>query len=74
MIPDPGKFSCPKCGCNRFTLIKKTFTDVDFNQEGAIEGHPFLSNVGEKFDCILCYECGEDVPEEQAQKMLKEII
>lgn len=70
------KFSCPKpgCGCSRFTLVRRTFADVDFSQEGAIEGHPLISDAGNRFDSFLCYECGEEVPTEQAEKMLKEVI
>ena len=57
MVPEPGKFSCPKCGCNKFLLV------VHFDQEGS-----------GKFDYILCYDCMVNIPEEQAKKMLKEII
>jgi len=67
------EFSCI-CGCKQFTLVKRKYTEVDFSQEGAIEGHPFIRNAGELFDSLLCFECGEAVSDEQAQEMLKEII
>lgn len=68
------RFSCPACGCQRFTLVRRTHTDVDFSKEGAIEGHPFLSSAGERFDGFLCYECGTPVPAKQANEMLREVI
>ena len=69
----PKQFSCV-CGSRNFTLHWKTMTEVDFSQEGAVEGHPFLRNVEERFDSFICFECGEEVPEEQAQEMLKEVL
>lgn len=67
------EFSCFICGGKEFTLIKRTYTKVDFSQEGVIEGHPFIRNAGEQFDSIICFNCCEIVPDEQAQEMLKEI-
>jgi len=72
------EFSCPKCGCKRFTLVKKNFIDVDFSQEGAIKGHPAISRhlveQDSGFEYFLCYECGEEVPTEQGEKMFVEVI
>lgn len=68
------KFCCPGCGCSRFTLVRRNLTDVDFSQEGAIEGHPFIMDAGSIFIHFLCYECGKEVPTEQAEKMLKEVV
>lgn len=68
------KFSCPKCGCERFTLVRETYLGVDFSQEGAVEGHPLISSGGNKFSSFQCTHCREEVPTEQAEKMLKEVI
>lgn len=66
-------FSCV-CGSKQFTLVKRTYTVVDFSQEGAVEGHPFIRSSGELFNNFLCYECGAEVPDEQAQEMFKEVV
>ena len=68
------RFSCPKCGCEKFTLVRETYLGVDFSQEGAIEGHPLISSGANKFSCFQCCGCKEKVPPEQAEKMLKEVI
>lgn len=68
------QFSCPKCGSKEFTLVRRQLTAVDFSQEGAIEGHPFLRQSSNQFECFLCADCGEEVPEEQAQEMLIEVV
>lgn len=68
-------FSCPKCGCKRFTLVKRSYTDVDFSQEGAIGGRLAISkHLDDRYECFLCYECGEEVPAEQAELMLAEVM
>lgn len=67
------EFNCT-CGSKQFTLVRRTYTEVDFSQEGAIEGHPFIRSAGELFDGFVCYECGAVVPDDQAQEMLKEVI
>ena len=68
------KFSCPKCGCERFTLVRETYLGVDFSQEGAIGDHPLISCGGSKFSCFRCCGCGKEVPAEQTEEMLKEVI
>lgn len=69
----PKQFSC-MCGCKNFTLHRRRMTEVDFSQEGAIAGHPFLRNAGERFESFICFDCGAEVPDKQAQAMLKEVI
>lgn len=68
------KFSCPKCGCMVFTMVRKHFMNVDFRHEGAIEGHPAISHMDDRFEYFLCYECREKVPTEQANEMLAEVL
>ena len=67
------EFSC-MCGSKQFTLVKRTYTEVDFSQEGAIEGLPFLRNAGERFNSFICFNCGKAVPDEQAREVLREVI
>lgn len=67
------QFSCT-CGSRQFTLVRRHYTEVDFSQEGAIEGHPFIRDAGGRFDSFICFNCGEEVPGEQAQEMLGEVL
>jgi len=69
----PKQFSCA-CGSKLFVLVKSSGTLVDFAREGAIEGHPHLSNIGEKSYLFKCDKCGTRVPDEQAKEMLKEVM
>lgn len=69
----PKQFSC-MCGCKNFTLHRRTMVEVDFSQEGAIEGHPFIGSVSSKFESFLCFACGAEVPDKQAQEMIKEVV
>lgn len=70
----PKQLKCPQCGCWRLILVRCSGTLVDFSKEGAIEGHPFLENIGEESYLFKCDGCGTRVPDEQAQEMLKEVI
>lgn len=70
----PKQFGCPQCGSKQFVLVRNSGTLVDFSREGAVEGHPFLKNVGEESCLFKCDRCGTTVPDEQAQEMLKEVI
>lgn len=68
----PKQFSC-MCGSRRFILVRNTSTLVDFEKEGAIEGHPHLSNIGEESYLFKCDACGATVPSKQAKEMLEEV-
>lgn len=51
---------CRKCGCRRFWRIEEIERMVDFGQEGAIEGAPFLEGSPHRERPIKfqCAECG----------------
>ena len=68
------EFNCPDCGSRSFTMVHRRYTDVNFSQEGAIEGHPELHSAGEVFDSFFCNDCACSIPGEQAQEMLEEVI
>jgi len=68
------EFVCPNCGSKQFTLVKKRYTEVDFSQEGAVEGHPFLHSTREEFNSFICAKCGGVIHEEQSQEMLREVL
>ena len=75
------KFQCPECSCQLFALVSETVVGVDFSREGAIEGHPFISNrhlfvsrTSGHFKLFVCTGCNKAVPDEQAQEMIKEVI
>lgn len=69
----PKQFGCT-CGCQKFILVKTSGTLVDFAREGAVEGHPYLSNIGGESYLFKCDGCGITVHGEQAKEMLKEVI
>ncbi len=69
----PKQFSCV-CGFSQFILIERRYTGVDFSQEGAIEGHPYIQDSRNIFDSFVCSKCGEKVPDREAQEMRKEVI
>ena len=48
--------------------------EVNYNEEGAIEGHPFLSRYVSHKTSFLCQVCEAPVSEADRLEMLKEII
>jgi len=68
------EFKC-ECGSRKFILTQKQETSVDFSREGAIEGHPFISNLGLHFVSIECLSCGAHVTESNVyEEMSREIV
>lgn len=70
------EFTCPQDGCEskNFTMIQRRLTEVDFSQEGGVEGHPFLGSASVNFEGFICFECGGEVPRDMAQEMLREVV
>ena len=62
------------CGSKVFILTRAESTIVNFNTEGAVEGHPHLSKGYGVDSYIRCNECHANVPYTVRTEMLKEII
>ena len=62
------------CGSKMFILTRTESTIVNFNTEGAIEGHPHISKGFSSEADIVCNKCHAKVADVVRDKMLKEVI
>lgn len=69
-------FTCPekKCDSNEFVISTIQQTHVDFTREGAVEGHPFITNLSSQGGSVFCYRCQKRIPIDMANEIVAEAI